>query len=288
MTNAESHIASADPSLNDIPYHSCALLLLLAQKRFGYAVIEKQNNQLIVLKTFQIRSKQSDELPYEEYSRLIHQESALQQPYANVKVAVHNRWMTLIPADYFKTDKISSYLSFNLSEDQSAIRGAYDQLDPLVIYNVYGIPEAVASTVDEYFGKPEYMHSSSCFLNRIMQEKKAKKGEQVFANIESRHLELVILVDGQFRFFNQFHFRTTKDFIYYLLLAFDEHELDRDQLQLTFSGDVEADSAIYQIAYKYIRHIDLADRPHQLTYPKEIDQLPSHYHQNLLSLALCV
>lgn len=287
MINAESHIASSEPSLADISYDTCDLLLLLAPKRMGYAVIQEENNKLITLKTFQIRSQQTEDLPSEEYQRVMDQESVMQQSFANVKVSIHNRWMTLVPADYFQADKISSFLRFNLEKDQSGILGHCDQISSIDAYNAYGVPEAVAKIVEGYITEPEYRHASSCFLKRVMQEQKTDKGEQVFANIESRHLEIIIVLDGEFRYFNQFHFRTTKDFIYYLLLACDEFDLDRDQLQLTLSGDVEADSAIYQIAYKYIRHIALADRPQNLTYPQEMQQLPEHYHQNLLSLALC-
>jgi len=287
VINTETHIASPETSLTGISHDICDLLLLLAPKRMAYAAIENQQNQLVELKTFQIRSQQSEDLPSEEYHRLIDQESALQQSYANVKVSIHNRWMTLIPADYFQADQISSFLRFNLEKDQSAVLGHYDQLASIDAYNAYGVPQSVASLVEEYVAEHHYRHASSCFLNLVMHEQKTEKGEQVFVNIESRHLDIIIVQDGQFRFFNQFHFRTTKDFIYYLLLTCDEFDLDRDQLQLTLSGDIEADSAIYQIAYKYIRHIALADRPQILTYPQEMQQLPAHYHQNLLSLALC-
>lgn len=288
VNNVEIHIDSADHSVIKAKPGSYELCLLLTNKRFGYAIIEQEQSTLTHFKTFQIRTSQpEEESPFEDYQNIFANEPILQQNFGKIKVAIHNRWMTLIPEDYFREDQLPSYLSFNLSVEPKFIKGYHNGIGSLDCHIAYGIAEQVENFLKHQLYQPAFYHSSVPFLQRMVNDQHSQKGAQVYANVESRHLQVAIMHEGKFRFLNQYRFKTTKDFIYYLLLACDEHQLDRDQLDLTFSGDITEDSAIYKITRKYIRSVTLAERLAVLNYPAEMQSVPAHSHQNLLSLALC-
>ncbi len=287
VNNPETHIVSGLSSLDELATDSCELWLLLAEKRLGFAVVENHHKKIFSFTTYQIRNRQTEGLPEDEYRKILDQEKLFERTFSAVRAVIHNRWLTLIPDAYFEPDKIPSLLHFNLSGVDKGIEGHYHHIPGLQSHIAFGVPDQIVNLLSEKFRKPVFYHASSVFLHSIITNGNAGRGNEVFANIESRYFDVVILQNGQLQFFNQFHFRTTKDFIYYLLLACDDYGLDRDQLQLTLSGDITEDSAIYKIVYKYIRHIHFAGRPAGLDYPSEMEKLPPHSHQNLLSLALC-
>ena len=79
-------------------------------------------------------------------------------------------------------------------------------------------------------------------------------------------------------FFNSFEYQTKEDFIYYLLFVFEQLQLDPQKQAITLYGNISTNSELYQIAYQFIRFVEVADMDTiAQTLSVTHEQLKQHY-----------
>ena len=86
---------------------------------------------------------------------------------------------------------------------------------------------------------------------------KNSKSAKIYANIESSHFEIIYVVNNHLKFYNRFDYQTKEDFIYYLLFTVEQLQLNPEEILVLLMGSVNKSNELYQIAYKYIRHVSL-------------------------------
>ena len=96
--------------------------------------------------------------------------------------------------------------------------------------------------------------------------------------LESKHL----------KFFNSFNYKTAEDLIYYLLFTYEQLQLNPDQTPLIISGEIEEDSEVYKLLFKYIRNISFTRRNPNYNYSFVFNQTKEHFYYKLLNQHLCV
>ena len=109
----------------------------------------------------------------------------------------------------------------------------------------------------ERFGSFEYKHSATILLNRLLTLEKNSNLLKMYINIEDSHFEIVVVENNKLKFFNRFEYNTKEDFIYYLLFTAEQLQLNPEEFPLVLMGSVDENDALYQIAYKYVRHVSL-------------------------------
>ena len=72
---------------------------------------------------------------------------------------------------------------------------------------------------------------------------------------------------------------------YFILFVCEQLEINTEYLQLEFMGDVKKDSELYDLTYKYIRHVKFAKRIVNLS--PNINSLLEHEYYILLHQHLC-
>jgi hypothetical protein len=83
---------------------------------------------------------------------------------------------------------------------------------------------------------------------------------------------------------NKYEYHTPADFIYFVLLVADQFAIDREQTELVLLGEVNTNSQIYEITYRYFRHVTFQGKPSQISFARVFEQFPKHLHFNLYNL----
>lgn len=107
----------------------------------------------------------------------------------------------------------------------------------------------------------------------------------VFLNIKEDCCCLTVTKGDQLLFYNQFAYRSNEDILYYIVLIFDQLQLDRNIHSLILSGDVVQDSPLYKLIYNYIVEIKFDDR--EFICHENI-QKPKHFFIDHFALITCV
>ena len=82
----------------------------------------------------------------------------------------------------------------------------------------------------------------------------------MYLNIETSHFEIIVVENNHLKFYNRFEYSTKEDFIYYLLFTAEQLQLNPEEFPAVLMGSVDANDDLYQIAYKYVRHVSLLSK----------------------------
>lgn len=160
----------------------------------------------------------------------------------------------LVPSELFDESKASEYLKFNskiLANDYVA----FDQIENKDIKVVYVPFMNINNLFFEKFGSFNYYHSTTILLNSILNNE-IPSLPRIYLHIHQNSFECIVLKNGKLELCNNYPFTTPEDFIYYTLFAMEQLHLDPEIVPVYLCGAIQKDDPLYQIIYRYIRHIE--------------------------------
>jgi hypothetical protein len=212
-----------------------------------------------------------------EIDTIIIENDMLQSKFDEVVVLYSNNVYTAVPSSLFDETKASEYLKFNskiLSNDFIA----FDQIESNNMVVVYIPYVNINNYFFDRFGSFQYYHAVSVFLMDLLHPTKHSLNTKMHLNVQKEQLDVIILKEDKLLLCNSFLFKTSEDFIYYILFCLEQLRLNPDTIPVILSGSVEKDDLNYKMLYRYIRNIsfieDTTNTPNQSTM--EV------YHKNYL------
>lgn len=129
-------------------------------------------------------------------------------------------------------------------------------------------------------------HSATPMLRYWLGQDSQDEDPLVRASISDHLLEVFVTGPKGLMLANAFHCQTAEDFLYFTVLVYQQLGLDTHEVPLEIAGEIEQDSVLYQLLYKYIRHIRGAALPAGITFASDLDDIRPYYYLNLLCMAL--
>jgi len=200
------------------------------------------------------RETTSPESLLDHIEQVFKSDQDLQDDFESVLVIHENHLNSFVPNLYFKEDDLKSYLNYNIktiATDYVTFDG-FEQLD---FKNVYIPYVNINNFLFQNFGEFDFKHHASVLVEKLI-SRSENESLYFFVNVRSHAFDIVVIEDQKLLFFNSFEYQTPEDFIYYILFTFEQLKLNPDTLKVHFSGAIDTQSELYQIAYKYIRHLD--------------------------------
>lgn len=117
-------------------------------------------------------------------------------------------------------------------------------------------------------------------IESLLKQTSNSETTSFFVHVENDIFQVVIIKGKKVLFFNTFNYKTKEDFIYYILFTAEQLQLNPEEFLLTFLNDIEKDSELYTIAYKYIKNI--AFYKPKYIIPKKL-KLSNHSYFTLLN-----
>ena len=81
--------------------------------------------------------------------------------------------------------------------------------------------------------------------------------QKIFLNINIGFIDILFFKNKKLAFYNSFDHETPEDILYYLLFCFSQLDLNPEEIHTTCSGNIDLNSKVYALLYKYVRNIDL-------------------------------
>jgi hypothetical protein len=212
-----------------------------------------------------------------EIDTIITENDILQLKFDEVIILYSNNVYTTVPSSLFDETKASEYLKFNskiLSNDFIA----FDQIESNNMVVVYIPYVNINNYFFERFGSFQYYHAVSVFLKDVLYSAKHSLGPKMYLNVQEEQLDFIILEQGKLVLCNSFLFKTSEDFIYYVLFCLEQLRLNPDTIPVILSGTIEKEDSNYEILYTYIRNILFIED----TSNPSIQSTTEVYHNNYL------
>jgi hypothetical protein len=258
---------------------ACELSILIGMDSFDYMVLDEQR-QVLALRSHALGAGGRSAA-----ARAIFQGDAmLQQPYRRIGVGVAGPKSALVPERLFDEGEKEAYLR-QVVELEAADSVRVDFLTSLSLCQVYALPRGLEDFVRQAFPTAQLAHQSTALLQAYLAAA-PEAGHTVIAHLRGNWMYLAVFDGGQLVFANSFGFKAAKDFIYYLLLVYQQLDLNPEEQPLFFSGQLLENSEIYKEAYRYIRHLRFWGAPTGIQFGPRLGQEPPHLYYDLLSLSL--
>lgn len=253
------------------------LSIQISLSGLSFCTLHRDTNTITNLKHIDFDKKLNPLDLLDKLTHLFNSETALQTQFAKVNVVHINELSTLVPKPFFNEDCLADYLKFNSKILKSDFI-AFDDMKSIDSVNVYIPYVNINNFIYEKFGSFTYKHFSTVLIEQILRIEKNNSVTKVYVNVSSDHFEIVIVKKGKLVLYNTFEYSTKEDFIYYILFAAEQLQLNPENLSLLFLGNVNKGDQLYKIAYKYIRYVFLGNREDEFKY--SVDAQPESYHSN--------
>jgi len=218
---------------------------------------------------------------------LLNTVSWLTLPFSNVNLVYKNNESTLVPMPLFDKNNAALYLEFN-HVFQKDNRIAFDNIKHTDAVNVYGLPKLLVEKVKTTWPNIVIKHSATSLIENLSVLVKNKSDNNtLFIDVSVSSFDLLYFKDNKLHFYNQFSFHTKTDFVYFLLSAIEQLELNPESVNLMLLGKIDKSDEIYEIVYRYVRHIEFVKRNDNYSYSYVLDELKQHEHFVLFNSLQC-
>ncbi|PWI29333.1 DUF3822 domain-containing protein [Flavobacteriaceae bacterium LYZ1037] len=241
------------------------LSIQISLNGLSFCVLNKKSNTITYLKHFEKEKKLSPFVALDFLKHLFNTESELQQDFNNIHVIYVNELATIVPKALFDEELLADYLKFNSKILKSDFI-AYDSLDINESVSVYVPYVNINNYIYDTFGSFTYNHFSSILIEKVLQIEKHAEDAKLYVHVNKEHFEIVATDKGKLVLYNTFDYSSQEDFIYYILFTVEQLKLNPEKIQLIFLGDIDKESNLYTITYKYIRHITFGTKPNTYNY----------------------
>lgn len=174
-----------------------------------------------------------------------------------VEVLFSNELYTLVPEQYYTEENASDYLKFNTKILQTDVISQDSVADHLV--NVYIPFTNIVNFFFEKYGEFQYRHSMSVMIEALLEQSRADQNPCFYVHCHSWGFDLIVIYNEKLLLANTFNCQTKEDFLYYLLFTAEQLDQDPEEFKLFMFGNITEDSEFYQIAYSYVRRIQLLE-----------------------------
>jgi hypothetical protein len=205
--------------------------------------------------------------------------------FLNLNLAYCGAKFTLIPATLFSKDEAHIYAQtqFEIGEDE-VLR--IDELRTHQLVILYTVPRVVDGFIGTTFGHQAMRHSAYFTISYFLDAYKNKPGEHFHANFWHQNLEVLAITNARLTLFSQFAYETNEDVAYYILNCYEQLGLNPETVPLKVSGEIEKGSETWVVLEKFIRFVELENRPTS-QYSHEFKSLPAHQYNRIFQIAQC-
>lgn len=262
------------------------VLLEFSAREMTIALIHAKTNQLLFLNNLSVISSGNADLP--DFQKLLHDHQSLLENSKSIVFCWKTPEFTLVPQNLLDTGSLPGLLRAGGCDPEPDEVCLYTN-KPISDYNIaFSIPLKVNEFLSLYKEKTQLFPSVYPLLMAAVQTSRTNDAKVIVVNVFEEAFELVITESRRILFCNSFPFRSPEDFLYFLLLVMENLGLSNEKETFYFCGQIEKNSAIYQLCQKYIRNIKWMERPNGIEISDTFSSLPAHFFFTFFQLHHCV
>lgn len=235
------------------------LSIQISLSGLSFCILQRDSKTISFLKSYWFDKKLN---PFEVLDKLKHLFNSikeLQTTFSNVTVIHANELSTLVPKALFNEEVLADYLKFNSKILKSDFI-TFDTIEVNDSVNVFVPYVNINNFIYDLFGTFTYKHISTVLIEQLLLAEKNSEKTKMYVNVGKGNFEVVVIDKSALLLYNTFEFNSDEDFIYYILFVSEQLGLNPETLQLVFLGDIKNGDSLYNISFKYIRHIAFGNR----------------------------
>ncbi|RTY94913.1 DUF3822 family protein [Flavobacterium sp. GT3R68] len=243
-------------SITEKKYKKLAIQVTL--NGFSYCVFDTLHHSVLMFREIDFGSFPKAAKVEDYFWKAFIDDRELTKTYDEVIVLHDNNLSTFVPKALFEEQFLGSYLQYNTKVFETDFF-AFDEIPNYEMNNVYIPYVNINNYLLDQFDTFDYKHANGILVSKLLDLSKNVDDKQVFVHFSADKFEIVAVQNQKLLLFNSFDYKTKEDFIYYLLFASEQLNLNPEHFKLQLLGDINEESELFQIAFKYVRNISLLD-----------------------------
>ncbi len=252
-----------------------ALALSIGEKHFSFAITGNSGNTLHELAWHSIDRLQGDSLDslFELYP------SFSNHPFKKVNIVTETARSVLTPAALFREESAAIMLkTFHPVNGAAVVMN--EEVKGMQVYNTYAVDKHEQELLSRRFGTFFLQHNYSLVIGNVTADSEKGQVELIFNTDE---FSLLAFAGGRLLLAQQFPYSSPDDVLYYLLKTIQQFGLSQQETELSLSGLVDRESALFRELYQYFLKI----RFREANWQTPAHEYPAHYFTTLNDLARC-
>lgn len=245
------------------------LSIQISLSGLSFCILQRESNAIIKLKSTNFNKRLNPFEVLDHLKDLFQTDIDLANTFQKVSIVHDNDISTQVPKQLFDETYLADYLKFNSKILKSDFI-TYDVIKENNSINVYVPYININNFIYDKFGAFTFKHVSTILIETLLKIEKNKQATNLYVNVSRNHFELIVFESGQLHLYNTFKYSSSEDFIYYVLFVAEQLNLNPEEFNLIFLGDIEKGDDLYNIAYKYIRNIDFGIGLHTFSIEEDI------------------
>ena len=274
-------------NVEDIEHYS--LSLSVSSSRFQVFILDTRTNLSLLLEDFEYTEALSSSELISALEKIYDEHHLLKAGFwSNIKIAVKNQQFALVPTSLFQKNRLSSYLKLNCSFDDNDRFHYYKHInaDCTTVFaankGIFDFFESIYSNISLHF-----LHQSSVFIEGILNYDDHTHLPSMFLSYDEASLQVMVTEDNKLKLYNRFAVKEPEAILKFVMHVMNEMNLDQNNTKVLVWGDLDTQSEIFQILYRYIRNISFGNRPGYLRCGYVFDVVSDHQYFDLLSTHPC-
>jgi len=281
------HISFYDKSFfesNTVDYY---LSLQLGKRSLLITIFNPGTKKYIVFDSFLFNDVKLNEDASQILTHVLDEKKWLSNRFQKVFFLIDHQFSTLLPPALFIEDKAEMYLKFNHPVDEAQIT-CFNKLNNAHIINVFSISKAINDLLKKVWTNIQFYHCSSVMIESLSINYKNKiSTNSLFLNVRDEGFDLIYFKNKKLHFYNMFKYHTKEDFMYFLLSAMEELQLNPEEVELVISGNIDKSSILYEMIFRYVRTSRFIERNDSYGYSYLLDGLMGHKNYTLFNAQQC-
>ncbi|MBM3435779.1 MAG: DUF3822 family protein [Bacteroidetes bacterium] len=276
-----------DEALNQADFSKLNLIIQLAIDGASFCIFNIESSKFLSIESVEFENPdQNDNVGY-LLKQLFQDHLIRANTFNSVYILFESNSTSLVPIPLFDENEKASFSNFSFTGRQNC-QLMHDKINNIEAYNLYLVPKVLIETAGELFpGHINFGHSKILIESLLIKYKNSLNQKRIFANVRSSCLDILVLEGKKLLYYNIFSYKTREDFVYFIIFVMDQLNLNPEESELKLSGYIDKNSKIFDILYKYIRHVSFLERTNSFSYSYLFGDIPSHYFFSLLNLPVC-
>lgn len=239
----------------------------------SFCILDTVDETIVTFEEHSFHKTLTPETALTQVKSILEAANITQNTYKSVTVIHENELSAFVPASLFNEHELPSYLKFNVKIFEND-HITFDVLKNSELVNVYVPYVNLNNYFFDVFGEFEFKHTSTILVESLL--RKTHTEPIMYAFVANGHFEIIVIKNKKLLLYNTFNYQTPEDFIYYILFTAEQLALNPEAFKLYLYGNVSKEDELYNIAYTYIREVEIAKNPYQQAFAENIDSSNSY------------
>ncbi len=265
------------------------LTLHIGNEEFQISIFDV-NKKCLLIEDYELNEIKSTDDIIDILSGIVESHHLLKAGFwKEIKVSFKNKKYTLIPESLFEEAHAHEYLQQVSEVDPISEEVHYFVHEKRGFVIVFAAETKIVNWLKALYPSIpiSFIHQGSVLIEGIFNYDDHPSSEGVFIYKSRKGLHIMVTSRKQLQYYNHFSCSSPEEFTRYILVVFQELRLNPNLITVILWGDFDKGSTYFQNLYRYIRHVNFANKPSFLKLAFQFDELHDHEYLDLYSINLC-